>query len=71
VNDVMGVKDETTSQGNDGLTDSLMEFILQMRNTAKSNKDYATSDLIRDEMLKRNIQIKDTKEGVTWKYEEN
>lgn len=71
VNDVMGIKDETASQGNDGLADSLMEFILQMRNNAKSNKDYATSDLIRDEMQKRNIQIKDTKEGVTWKYEEN
>jgi len=70
VNDVLGIVDETAGENNEGLAESLMDLIIRMRANAKSNKDFATSDLIRDELLKRNIQIKDTKEGVTWKYEE-
>ena len=47
-----------------------MNFILEMRSNAKSNKDFATSDLIRDSLAKLNIQIKDTKEGATWSINE-
>lgn len=63
--DVLGLQAEDASS-NDALTDHLMDFILNMRSTAKSNKDFATSDLIRDTLAKMNIQIKDTKEGTTW-----
>ncbi|MEZ4800500.1 MAG: cysteine--tRNA ligase [Flavobacteriales bacterium] len=63
--DVLGLQAEDAGS-NDALTDNLMDFILNMRTTAKSNKDFATSDLIRDTLAKMNIQIKDTKEGTTW-----
>jgi len=35
---------------------------------AKENKDWATSDRIRDELAKLNIQVKDTKEGARWSF---
>lgn len=66
---VLGLKSEE-SVGNNQLTDSLMEMVLKMRADAKANKDFATSDKLRDALAAINIQIKDTKEGVTWSYEE-
>lgn len=40
--------------------------ILEIRKEARMNKDWAKSDLIRDELLKCKITIKDSKEGSTW-----
>jgi cysteinyl-tRNA synthetase len=37
------------------------------RTEAKKNKDYATADAIRNELLERGITIEDTKDGSTWK----
>lgn len=66
---VLGLKTEESAD-NSELTESLMEMILKMRADAKANKDFATSDKLRDALAAINIQIKDTKEGVTWSYEE-
>ncbi|MCF0131939.1 MAG: cysteine--tRNA ligase [Pseudobutyrivibrio sp.] len=37
------------------------------RANAKKAKDFATADAIRDELLNKGIEIKDTREGVQWK----
>jgi cysteinyl-tRNA synthetase len=37
-----------------------------MRQSARTNKDWATSDKIRDALKGLNIQVKDGKEGATW-----
>jgi cysteinyl-tRNA synthetase len=66
---VLGLNIEDAG-ANDALTEQLMNFILEMRSNAKSNKDFVTSDLIRDSLAKLNIQIKDTKEGATWSINE-
>ncbi|MBN2616116.1 MAG: cysteine--tRNA ligase [Bacteroidales bacterium] len=66
--DILGLKDDQ-QQDNNQLIDYLMETLLKMRQDAKNNKDYATADKIRDELAKLNIQIKDTKEGSTWKFD--
>ncbi|MBN2638704.1 MAG: cysteine--tRNA ligase [Bacteroidales bacterium] len=66
--DILGLKDDQ-QQDNSQLIDYLMETLLQMRQDAKNNKDYATADRIRNELAKLNIQIKDTKEGSTWKFD--
>ena len=66
--DILGLKDDQ-QQDNSQLIDYLMETLLKMRQDAKNNKDYATADKIRDELAKLNIQIKDTKEGSTWKFD--
>ena len=41
---------------------------IEERNIAKKNKDYATADKIRDELLHRGIVLKDTPEGTIYEY---
>lgn len=61
--DVLGLKDEQTE--NDDLP-KIMDFIVDLRNEAKVNKDYATSDKIRNGLQQIGFQLKDGKEGTTW-----
>jgi len=63
--DVLGLKSEKQS-GNTELVDGLMKTILEIRQEAKTKKDFATSDAIRDKLNALNITIKDGKEGVSW-----
>jgi cysteinyl-tRNA synthetase len=65
---VMGLQDEEGKE-NSQLTDSLMQMILNMRAEAKANKDWPTSDKLRDALAAINVQIKDSKEGTSWTYE--
>jgi cysteinyl-tRNA synthetase len=44
-----------------------IDLLLDIRQKAKANKDWATSDLIRDELAALGFEVKDTREGVTWK----
>jgi cysteinyl-tRNA synthetase len=62
--DILGLKAEGGNESND--LDGLMKLILNMRSEAKSKKDFATSDKIRDELLKVGFEIKDGKEGTLW-----
>jgi cysteinyl-tRNA synthetase len=41
-------------------------MIVDLRNGAKVNRDYATSDKIRDGLQQIGFQLKDGKEGTTW-----
>jgi cysteinyl-tRNA synthetase len=41
-------------------------MLIGMRNEARSNKDFAMSDLIRDRLLELGIQLKDGKDGTTF-----
>jgi cysteinyl-tRNA synthetase len=53
-----------------GVSDEQREWInakVAERAEAKTRKDYATADSIRDELLERGITIEDTKDGSTWK----
>ena len=61
---ILGIKHEVKS--NSGDVDGLMKLIIDIRSQAKSNKDFATSDKIRDELGKLGISIKDSKDGTTW-----
>ncbi len=64
---IMGLKDETSasSDGN-GTTDGLMSLILDIRQSARANKDWDTSDKIRDALKNLDIVVKDGKEGTSW-----
>ena len=66
VGDVLGLRDDQQNSGNNELLDGIIRMILDVRNMAKANKDFATSDKIRDELTALGITIKDTKEGSTW-----
>jgi cysteinyl-tRNA synthetase len=65
--DVLGLKadDKGESSGSD-LTGDLIDMILNLRLDAKKNKDFATSDKIRDELTNKGVTIKDTKDGFEW-----
>lgn len=63
------MKEEESISGHDGLSQSLMDLILEIRKEAKTKKDFQTSDKIRDELIKANITVKDTKEGAVWDYQ--
>ena len=51
------------------LVDGLISMIGDVRKQAKANKDWATSDRIRDELKALGVQIKDTKDGFEWTIE--
>jgi cysteinyl-tRNA synthetase len=65
VTDILGLISPKESSGND-LTNEVMELVLQLRGNAKKSKDFGTADLIRDELDKVGIQIKDGREGSSW-----
>ncbi len=65
VTDILGFISAKESGGND-LTSEVMELVLQLRGNAKKNDDFDTADLIRDELDKSGIQIKDSREGSSW-----
>jgi cysteinyl-tRNA synthetase len=68
--DILGLVNENEGSSTSDLTEDLMEIIINLRNQSKEKKDWASSDLIRDELKKINIQIKDGKDSSTWNYEE-
>jgi cysteinyl-tRNA synthetase len=61
--DVLGLKNEQAA--NDDLP-KVMSLVVNLRNEAKANQDYATSDKIRDGLQKIGFQLKDSKEGTNW-----
>lgn len=63
--DVMGLKDDQISGDNESV-DHLMNLIIGIRNEAKQNKDFTTSDRIRQELSAVGIQLKDSKDGTLW-----
>lgn len=67
--DVLGLKNEEQNTGNDELLDGVMATLIELRLQAKNNKDWASADLIRNELSKLNIVLKDTKEGTDWDVE--
>jgi cysteinyl-tRNA synthetase len=60
---VLGLKDEQAA--NDDLP-NVLNMIIDLRSHAKANKDYATSDKIRQGLQEIGFQLKDSKEGTTW-----
>ena len=67
VSGVLGLKDEESEGGKAGqIIDGLMTMVLEQRKAAKANKDWATSDKIRDDLNALGIHIKDTKDGTEW-----
>ena len=49
------------------MLDAEIESLIEERQNARKNKDFARADQIREELLQKGILLKDTREGVTWK----
>ena len=69
LNGVLGIVDETSDDSSQKVIAGLMEMIIDVRKEAKANKDWATSDKIRDSLKALGVNIKDTKEGCEWSIE--
>lgn len=68
--DILGIKMEAGADSAGADTEAYakaMDLLLEIRSRAKSAKDWATSDLIRDRLNAAGFDIKDTKDGVEWK----
>lgn len=64
--DVMGLKaEEQDGKANEALN-KVMQLVLDLRAKVKANKDFATSDEIRNKLTEAGIQVKDSKEGSSW-----
>lgn len=66
VSDVFGLLDDTMAGEQTAVLDGLMGLIIDLRNQARTNKDWPTSDKIRDTLKDVGIQLKDSKEGTSW-----
>ncbi|MBK9730733.1 MAG: cysteine--tRNA ligase [Chitinophagaceae bacterium] len=64
VSDIFGLKSEKAND--DSKMNGLMELLISLRKEARTKKDFATSDKIRDDLQKAGIQLKDGKEGTSW-----
>ena len=66
--DTLGMRDEAEDGSVDlGPYRHAVDLLLELRRKAKADRDWATSDLIRDRLTEAGFDIKDTKDGVEWK----
>ena len=65
--DVLGLTDATSEESsNDDKLSGAIELLIELRKQARNNKDFATSDKIRDDLQQVGIQLKDGKEGTSF-----
>jgi cysteinyl-tRNA synthetase len=65
--DILGIQSsENQSNGNEDAYRKAVDLLLSFRQQAKANKDWATSDKIRNEMSAIGFKVKDTKDGFEW-----
>lgn len=62
--DVLGLTNESAQS--DNRLAPVMDLVLELRQAARENKDWTTSDQIRDGLAKAGIVVKDGKEGTEW-----
>jgi len=67
IEDVLGLKSENDAGSGNEAYKKAIDLLLNMRLEAKLNKDWATSDKIRNELTALGFEIKDTKDGFEWK----
>ena len=70
VTDILGLKNEYESNGNEHKAlGKVLDIVMSIRSEAKKNKDWNTSDKIRDNLNEAGIIVKDTKDGYDWSVE--
>jgi cysteinyl-tRNA synthetase len=66
--DILGLKAEAENNAaREEAFGKVVDMLLEQRMQAKANKDWATSDKIRDTLAALGFEVKDTKDGFTWK----
>lgn len=67
--DLLGLDNEKgqTGEAREKAYGKVVDMVLKLRQQAKEAKDWATSDQIRDALAEAGFEVKDTKDGATWK----
>ena len=65
--DLLGLQTETAQGSGTEAFHKAIDLLLNLRLEAKKNKDWATSDRIRNELTAMGFEVKDTKEGFEWR----
>ena len=63
---ILGLKEEEAA-GSEAIG-GLVDLLIEVRAEAKKNRDFATSDKIRDQLTGLGIELKDGKEGTSWSF---
>jgi len=66
--DVLGLHKTEQEAGNNQAFDKTVQLLIDLRNQARTDKNWALSDKIRDELAKFGIQLKDGKDGTTYTF---
>jgi len=64
--DILGLQQEAVDNKSQDAYKKAIDLLLNVRLQAKQNKDWATSDKIRDELASYGFTVKDTKDGFEW-----
>jgi cysteinyl-tRNA synthetase len=64
--EVLGLENKQSTAENTEKLSGVVELLIQLRKEARENKDFATSDKIRDQLAALGIQLKDGKDGTTF-----
>ena len=67
--DILGLRADKSGTNDDreAAYGKVVDMVLQLRAKARSNKDWATCDEIRDALKEAGFEVKDTKDGCVWK----
>jgi len=66
--EVLGLHKTQQDEGNSQAFDKTIQLLIDIRNQARAEKNWALSDKIRDELAKFGIQLKDGKDGTTYSF---
>ncbi len=64
--EVLGLRAENAADHKGKVLDGVLDLLLRLRLEAKQNRDFATSDRIRDALAALGVQVKDRKDGFEW-----
>jgi cysteinyl-tRNA synthetase len=64
--EVLGLEPKAAGSSDTEKLPGVVELLIELRNEARTNKDFTTSDKIRDQLTRLGIQLKDGKEGTTF-----
>jgi cysteinyl-tRNA synthetase len=67
--DVLGLETKPAAESDSKRVHGLVQLLIQLRNDARQNRDFALSDQIRDALSNQGVVLKDTKEGTQFTLE--
>jgi cysteinyl-tRNA synthetase len=64
--EVLGLQHTSASGKGDDTLSAVMDILINIRKGARTERNFALSDAIRDQLAAKGIQLKDGAEGTTW-----